>query len=376
MVGTFSLNDHERLEVFTMNISDGSPSPSIDVQEQNKKTAGADNARWQYVLSFLQGIPEGYIEAKHHLDSVYRIFSEKELHSREQLKQMIDAISMASLETQHTGTDRKNSKAAAGAVRQVNSLRAHCLGNFELVLNWKKCDRWQSLKAKSLIKYLVSHKNRPVPREALIEMLWPECDPESGNNNLKSTVYALRQMFSKLDPSATQNTPVVLYSDGAYHIDPSIQLWVDSEEFESYWLAGRRLEKNKQVGEAIKYYQFAEELYGGDYLEDEMYTEWTLLKREALKDTYLAILTKLISFSFDEQDYENCIVYCQKILSKDPCHEEAYSWLMRCYDRLGQSRRAQQWFDIYENTIRKELDASPSQKMRALQKQILNRESS
>ncbi|OGO14510.1 MAG: hypothetical protein A2Z02_03955 [Chloroflexi bacterium RBG_16_48_7] len=360
-----------------MNTNDGVSSPSTNLQEHNRKHVTAD-ARWQNVLSILQGIPDDYIEAKHHLDSVYRIFSEKELHSREQLRQMIDTISVASserLQPTASGSEKRGAR-SSGTPSNVSSLRAHCLGNFELVLNWKKCDRWQSLKAKLLIKYLVSHKNRPVPREALIEILWPECDPESGNNNLKSTVYALRQMFGKLDPAATQNTPVVLYSDGAYHIDPAIQLWVDSEEFESYWLAGRRLEKNKQLSEAIRYYQFAEELYRGDFLEDEMYTEWTLLKREALKDTYLAILIKLIGFSFDEQDYENCIVYCQKILSKDPCHEEAYSWLMRCYDRLGQSRRAQQWFDIYENTIRKELDASPSQKIRTLYKQIVKRESS
>lgn len=357
-----------------MNIGDGSISPSTNIQEHNRKHILTD-PRWQNILSILQGIPDDYNEAKHHLDFVYRIFSEKELLSREQFRRMVDTISTVPLDPPRAtspATEKRGAKSSAS--RHAVSLRAHCLGNFELVLNWKKCDRWQSLKAKSLIKYLVSHKNRPVPREALIEVLWPECDPESGNNNLKSTVYALRQMFGKLDPAATQNTPVVLYSDGAYHIDPAIQLWVDSEEFESYWLAGRRLEKNKQLSEAVKYYQFAEELYRGDYLEDEMYTEWTLLKREALKDTYLAILIKLIGFSFEEQDYENCIVYCQKILSKDPCHEEAYYWLMRCYDRLGQSRRAQQWFDIYENTIRKELDASPSQKMRTLLKQITNRE--
>jgi DNA-binding SARP family transcriptional activator len=358
-----------------MNKSDGYPTPSIDFKEKYKKIADSDSTRLQSIISFLQGIPEGYIEAKHHLDSVYRIFSEKELYSREQLKQMIDAISIASLEKQQAGTAKRGDRSSGGTGLQRNSLRAHCLGNFELELNWKKCDRWQSLKAKSLIKYLISQKNKPVPREALIEILWPECDPESGNNNLKSTVYALRQMFGRLDSTATQNSQLVLYSDGAYHIDPSIQLWVDSDEFENYWLAGRRLEKNRQLSEATRYYQFAEELYRGDYLEDEMYTEWTLLKREALKDIYLAILIKLTGFSFEDQDYENCIVYCQKILTKDTCHEEAYCWLMRCYDRLGQSHRAQRWFDIYENTIRKELDASPSQKMRTLYKQILNRES-
>jgi len=352
-----------------MSKNDDPVIPSVINKDQNRDRM-IPETHWRNIIKLLQEVPDDYSQAKYHLNSIYQIFNERELNSRQQISEIMPVLS----QIQHIKHKADVQKASSGTGSSSNSLRVHCLGNFEIILNWKKYDRWQSLKAKSLIKYLLLHKNRPVSREALIEVLWPECDPEAGNNNLKSTIYTLRQMFARSDSSGKTNTPVVIYSDGSYFIDPAIHIWIDVDEFESYWLAGRRLEKNKQINEAIKYYQFAEDLYRGDFLEDEMYTEWTLLKREALKDTYLAILIKLIGYSFKEEDYENCIVYCQKILSRDSCHEEAYMWLMKCYSRLGQKHRAQQWYEIYENTIRKELDSSPSQKINALHKQILNQE--
>jgi len=156
-------------------------------------------------------------------------------------------------------------------------------------------------------------------------------------------------------------------------IAPNLELWIDVDEFEQRWLIGRRLEKEGKIDAATKQFRAAEELYRGDYLEDEPYAEWTLIQREALKDTYLAIQGKLANTSFEAADYENCIIHCQKILMNDMCHEEAYRWLIRCYSHLGQRHRAKQWYDICVTTLKRELDTVPDHETIALYHQLLHR---
>jgi len=330
--------------------------------------------QYQITLQILEQVQTDYSLAKTQLDSMCHLFSDKEAATRKQIRRLMPTLKESSLAVKDGGIASRNEQGTSSGIiaRPVTSLQAFCFGNFEVHSNWRKCGGWHSLKAKTLFKFLISNKKKPVPKDVLIEILWPDCDPEAGSNNLKSAVYAIRQMFAGHKAENKIYSPIIAYSDGNYFIDPQLDIWVDVDEFEYYWLAGRRFEKANEIGQAIQQYQLAEELYRGDYLEDESYTEWTLLRREALKDTYLAILVKLINASFKSGDYENCIVYSQKILAKDPCHEEAYQWLIRCYSRLGQRHRAKQWCDLCIATLKKELNTAPSRKTVTLYRQLMN----
>jgi LuxR family maltose regulon positive regulatory protein len=100
-------------------------------------------------------------------------------------------------------------------------------------------------------------------------------------------------------------------------------------------------------------------LYQGDYLEDELYLDWTLSKRETLKDTYLLVLDKLTGYYLDNKDYERCIAYCQKTIAKDSCREFIYRRLMTCFSRMGQRNRAMQWYENCCKSLKSGLDSSP-----------------
>jgi DNA-binding SARP family transcriptional activator len=355
-------------------------SNSPHEEDNNSSSSDEQSATYQYTTAvrILEQVQSDYSMAKNQLDSMSNLFSKKEAATREQIQRLIPALkeNSSTVRNRKIVSDKAKEIASGSVARTITSLQAFCFGNFEVHLNWRKCEGWHSLKAKTLLKFLVSNRSRPVPKDVLIEMLWPDCDPEAGSNNLKSAVYALRQMFSGSTSRHKTYSPIVVYSDGNYFIDPELNLWVDVDEFEQCWLAGRRLDKTNEMEQAVKQFQLADELYRGDYLEDELYTEWTLLRREALKDTYLAILAKLINASFKSGDYENCIVYSQKILAKDSCHEEAYQWLIRCHSRLGQRHRAKQWFNLCVATLKKELNTAPNRKTATLYHQLVNEEPS
>ena len=254
-----------------------------------------------------------------------------------------------------------------------NRLDVHCLGRFELSYDGKSVAKWQSAKAKAAFQFVMTKPRQPVAKETLMEALWPDCDPQSANNNLKAAIHGLRQTISELirrDDGRGQ----ILFAQGSYLLNPQVELWIDVEEFEQHWSKGRQLEKQALFAEAAAEFELAEALYRGDYLQDEPYEEWTQLRREALRDTYLAVVAKLAGYSLEASDYESCIIYCQKILERDHCREDAYRWVMSCYSRLGQRKRALRWYEICRQSVRSELDASPDSATEALHRRLMQNE--
>jgi LuxR family transcriptional regulator, maltose regulon positive regulatory protein len=252
-------------------------------------------------------------------------------------------------------------------------LYIRCFGRFNVRSTSGQIEQWHSAKAKSVFQYLLIRPREPALRDMLMEALWPECSPKAAANNLKVAVHQLKSTLSSLG-AEMENLRHVLFLQGSYLINPEMNLWIDAEEFEKHWTAGRRFEKGHNANEAIREYENAEALYQGDYLADELYEEWTLLRREALKDIYLIVLSKLAEHGIIVNDYESCIHYSQKMLAQDDCREDAYRWLMYCYTKLGQRNRALRWYEICCRIIRNELDITPDKKTNELYHRILNDE--
>jgi DNA-binding SARP family transcriptional activator len=342
----------------------------------------------QSLLELLQLMQSDYLTAKKQLEEVYQTFSQRETTVNRQLYSILEASSVEiglNKEKRVVGNfsnptldNREVIISQDLALNSAMSLRAYCLGKFEVYLGQRKIDQWRSLKAKSLLKFLVAQRGKHIPKDVLMEALWPGYPPETGNNNLKAAVYALRQTISSSWPETGCNNKngfsLLLFSEGKYVFNPGIGLWVDVEEFQRHWLTGQSLEKKGEGAQAISEYHMAERLYRGDYLEDDPYEEWTLLQREALKDTYLTILTKLANNAFRVEDYESCITYCQKILAEDSCHEDTYRQLMRCYNRLGQRHRALRWYELCAKIIKSELDFAPDNQTVELYQKLLRQE--
>jgi len=342
---------------------------------------------WQASVKLLELLQSDYQRAHKQLEDLCHIFGDREHIAREQLRSALEIVTRSDDQTTEMfrASSALMSEISVIPLGQVSKtkktltalapLQVRCLGSFEVSLGWDKLDSWRSNKAKSLFKYLIAQRGRPVPKDVLMETLWPECDPQAGNNNLKAAVHALRQMLNLNGKDANeQGSAYVLFLEGNYLINPQVELWVDVDEFERHCAVGRRLEKEGRIDEAMRAYELAESLYRGDYLEDDPYEEWALLRREALKDVYLSILGKLGEHSVGREDYEGGILYWQKILAKDPCREDAYRGLIRCHSRLGQRSRALHWYNLCVRTVRAELNTQPDNQTGALHERLLKGE--
>lgn len=341
-----------------------------------------DDTEWQDTIHLLKLVQDDYTGARRQLEQVSQTLAEREALVNERLQYALMGApgqrTMCLVPYRIGAGNAVLGQATLGgtyiprpaALPKKHTLQVRCLGKFTLTCNGKTVNKWQSVKAKDLFQYLMTRPREPVAKEALMEILWPDCDPQSANNNLKSAIHGLRRTLEQLPGDDTLNP--VIFVQGSYMVDPEVDLWLDIEDFEKHWTAGRRLEKDGRIIEAVHEFEAGEQLYQGDYLQDELYEEWTLLRREALRDVYMAILSRLADHVLLEKDFLGCIGYCQKILGKDPCREDAYRKLMQSYSRLGQRNRAMRWYEICRQIVKTELNTTPDQETESLYRQLLD----
>jgi DNA-binding SARP family transcriptional activator len=242
-------------------------------------------------------------------------------------------------------------------------LRANLLGRFQLSFAGRKLESELPGQVQTILKYLVSQRKRPVSKDALLDLLWPDTDPSLASGRLRVVMHTLRKHLLE-GPLGIRE--VVGVSGNTYSLNPDINLWVDVEEFEVHWHLGWRLARSGRTEEAIQEYEQAESLYMGDYLEDEPYADWTLLRREALRDAYCTILTMLAQMSLQMADYTGSIIWAQKLLAQDDCREDAYRQLILGHKHLGQPARAAYWYSLCVRTLKRELGLDPSPETQAL----------
>ena len=232
----------------------------------------------------------------------------------------------------------------------------NCFGGFALYVDGTRVDGWRAGKTRTLLQYLITHHDRPVPRETLIAALWPNPDAAAAGTSLKVAVHALRQTLARLDPppGVPCAAAVSVQAHEAGYQLSAPDLWLDVEAFERDCVLGRRLESQGRQEDALAMFARAAGLYRGDFLAD-VWDDWAVFRREGLKDQYLFAVARLADAALATGDYEDCITRCQQLLSHDRCREDTYRTLMVCHARLGQPDRVRRWYELCARTLHAEL---------------------
>lgn len=252
----------------------------------------------------------------------------------------------------------KTQPAAAGVVE------VFCLGRFSLQLSGNPVPIPTSGRPLAILKYLAARAGKPTPRDMLLEALWPNATPDVSTNRLRVAIHALRRDLG------SDAAHLVEHLDGCYAFSSNSPPQLDTELFERAWRSGVEAERAGDTQAAVEFLEVAESLYRGDFLEDDIYEDWTMVEREFLRDIFLNVLTKLAAFSMEIRDYSSCQDRCRQIIRHDLCNEEAYRILMEAHMGVGQPGRALQWYAICETNLRRELNIEPSERLVGLKTAI------
>lgn len=246
------------------------------------------------------------------------------------------------------------------------TLVVYCLGPFRVYQNNELITEWSGFTGQKILKYLVTQRGKPVPKDMLMTTMWADVGQEAARRNLHQAIYSLRQTLRRREP----NLQHILFENDCYLLNPATGLWIDFLEFEKNAQNGLRLEAAGQYEEAFEAYGVAEGLYQGTYLEEDLYEEWTNSQRDYLLNLYLDIIGRLSEYFWSRHNNVATIALCQKALGHDACFEEAHRQLMQCYLAQGQRHLAMRQYQTCVQIMKEELGLNPSAETEALLQRI------
>jgi DNA-binding SARP family transcriptional activator len=207
-----------------------------------------------------------------------------------------------------------------------------------------------------VFQYLLIHQDRPVRREVLMELEWPDHSHNSARNNLNVALCSLRNTLDWSGP----DVQAVLHREGCYLLNPAVKFWTDRSEFLSMTRDARQARQAGCTQRAIDACRSAVQLYRGPLFEDDPEGEWYLPERRHLKDMYLQALEYLAEAYCDSGQLLLAVDFGQQAISADPCYEAAHRLLMRCYARQNQQQLVSRQYRHCAAALHDELDVSPT----------------
>jgi len=251
-------------------------------------------------------------------------------------------------------------------LRLLGAFEAH-RGPFVLTL-----DCFARRRAVTLLKILVTNYGKVVSRDELVELLWPSDPPKDAAKLLKIAVHYLRRGLGEAQNGKTTTSFISTEPNGyAFNVDSRHR--VDALEFESTAQEGLRLERQGRWREAFAALRAAADMYAGDYLEDEPYSDWCQRRRRHLRETLFDVLLTTARLLRSADDHEAAIRCYRRILELDPCLEDVHRDLMEILARCGRRTQALRQFEACRQALRDEFDAVPVLETEALYRSILGR---
>ena len=110
--------------------------------------------------------------------------------------------------------------------------------------------------------------------------------------------------------------------------------------------------------QAISLYRHALDMYQGDFLPGAVYDDWTVKERQRLQSLFLRNAETFCSLILHDAP-EEVVIWCDRILTIDPCWEPAFRLIMRAYALLGYRHLLARTYQHCVDTLREEFDLSP-----------------
>lgn len=209
---------------------------------------------------------------------------------------------------------------------------------------------FRSQKALALLAYLIC-QDRPVTREHLAGLAWPEMEQSQALGLLRRTLHDL-----------TSKLPECLVVDRrTVHFQPATPVTIDVQTFVT--LAAHP--DPAAWGQAVDLYRAP--LLEGVYLDNAPELEnWLLRAQEQWQQQVVALLDRLIAQHTREGSYDRALRYARRLVALEPWREEAHCQVMLLLARTGQVSAALAQYQTCRQTLWAELAVEPAQATQAL----------
>ncbi|HEV2108886.1 MAG TPA: tetratricopeptide repeat protein [Thermomicrobiales bacterium] len=222
-------------------------------------------------------------------------------------------------------------------------------------------DAWPRRNARSLLLLLLMTPGHRLPRDRVIDLLWPEVAPERAINALYVALHGLRRVLEP-DLGAGRTSAYIESSAESIGFRAGAMVLVDVEAFD----AGLALAESAPRDQRRMRLRQALALYGGELLPTDPYEDWPVARREALHRAWEGAVLDLAALDLAAGESQAAVAPLEKLIATDSTHEEAHRALMRAYAAAGQRDRALRQYARCQSALEEELGTGPDEETEAL----------
>lgn len=240
----------------------------------------------------------------------------------------------------------------------MTRLELSFLDTFHVTLDQRPVTHFRSANNKGLLVYLALHGERPVAREVLAALLWPDESDTVAHNNLRQAIYQLRQLLGDVTNGDASH---LLVTRQTVQFNPHGDHALDVDLF-------LRAIETRDLDAAAALY--AGELLPGFTCDSLEFEEWLRLEREKLHQLALEVLFEAARDHLAAGRLDKARVLARRQLALEPWREPAYRQLMQAYALAGDRAAVLAQYERCREVLWSELGVEPASETAALLEEI------
>jgi two-component system, LytTR family, response regulator len=208
--------------------------------------------------------------------------------------------------------------------------------------------RWRTNKAQELFLFLLQHTGQHTRKGALIDLLWPDLEPDRAYSQLYTAIYHVRKGIEPFKDYLQLSNA----SDGYILKTQGVEL--DTKQWEGCIASGLPVSS-----ESIEKYEAMMLLYKGDYLQDYDYW-WVESERQRFRALWLKAALQIASWYAASDCLDQALEKYEEIVQRFPQSEEAHFAIMKLHAAQNQHVSIHRQYKKLTTILLNELHVLPS----------------
>lgn len=251
----------------------------------------------------------------------------------------------------------------------MSLLKIQMLGEFSISYNDKTISEKnrRSKKMWTLLKYLITFRDREVSQSEMIGLLWPGGESDNPAGALKTQLHRLRAMLAELELPAGQE--MIVSSMGTYAFNNHLECSIDVTDFERYF----RLSLQQEISEKeqTQYMQLAFALYKGDFLHKSGTQKWIVPINVYYHSVYLRLTHRLMEVLYKHRQLAELGEVCRHAILIDNYDEKIHYMLIKALSETGERQCAKKHYHYVIDLFYNQQGVNPSPELVALYEEIV-----
>lgn len=243
------------------------------------------------------------------------------------------------------------------------TIYVNMLGEFSITINDKKINESsnQSKKPWCLLEYLITFRNREIPPNELIELIWSNDESSNPGGALKTLLFRSRKLLTPLD-YPPQN--LIVLHRGSYAWTKDMETVVDADLFEQ--MANKALDSQTDPEDQLDYCLDAIDIYKGDFLPKSEWESWVVPISTYYHSLYLKIVLMAVDILKSQGNYQKIIDICQRAIAVEQFDENLHYNLIYSLYKSGNQHSAMEHYNHTVDMFYNEFAITPSPHLKEL----------